>query len=180
MWLWLALVAIIAVSASPGWTPVYQKGSYGSIDVGSASFFSTFEASPNKIAQRLCASCAATHSEVYYKRITNTGNYNPYSVLIDSWIQTDNTLGTDFELYSTYEDAIAGNNKWTFCNYGVTVAFPRDCGPTGSVWNQWATRTSGQANIEWLIEQGTQATCVEIQDFGCQADNVCNGNFAAR
>jgi hypothetical protein len=147
---------------APGWTPVYQKGSYGSMDVGSASFSTTFEASPNKIVKRSYVSYAATHREVYCKRITPTASYSVYALLIDSWVGgvgtgVYNTLDTDFGLYSTYEDAIAGHNKWTFCNYyslllEKQIAFPRDCGPTGYVPGQWATRTYGQANIEWRIE----------------------------
>jgi hypothetical protein len=152
---------IITCPAAPTWAIVFAKGSYGNadglnnlqtIDVGSANFLSTFLASPNRIAKRLCSGCAATHQEVYYKRITNTASYNPYAVLIDAWLQTDNSLNTDFELYSTYEDAIDGQNKWNYCNYHATVAFPRDCGPTIAVGSQWATRTGGQLNIEWSIE----------------------------
>merc|ERR1711862_739345 len=63
--------------------------------------------------------------------------------------KTFNVLGVDFDLYSTYDDALADANAWTTCNYNdPTVVFPRDCGPTYYVWNQWNSyaHRDGQAD----------------------------------
>ena len=50
--------------------------------------------------------------------------------MLDTWSSTANTLGTDFNLYSTFEDAKKETNPWTFCNYNSNeVGFPRDCSP---------------------------------------------------
>jgi hypothetical protein len=99
------------------WTVWYAKGSYGNTDVGISSFEPLFQASANSIVLRKCSNCAATHQHIFYKRITDIGTYNPYSVLIDAWVSTNNLLNTNFELFSTYDDAIAGINKWTWSNW---------------------------------------------------------------
>eukprot|EP01083_Nonionella_stella_P301077 1031181_1 len=59
------------------------------------------------------------------------------------WTDNFNKMGTDFNLYSTLDDALNDVNAWSFCNYnhdkalisGTGGSF-RDCGPT--------TKASGQ------------------------------------
>ena len=60
-------------------------------------------------------------------------------------------MGTDFELYSSKEDALAGRNPWKYCNYDDPgVGFPRDCGKTGGVGGQWNSMTrGGRGNIKF-------------------------------
>merc|ERR1719181_1913926 len=37
--------------------------------------------------------------------------------------------GKDFDIFSSYEDAVADKNPWKYCNGGDRgVGFPRDCG----------------------------------------------------
>ena len=52
--------------------------------------------------------------------------------MTDSWMDNpSNVMGTDFNLFSTESDALAGTNPWAICNYNDPgVAFPRDCGPS--------------------------------------------------
>ena len=62
---------------------------------------------------------------VYYKRRHGTtfAFFDLYSNTYD-WSSTYNTLGNEFNLYSSLDDAIAGTNAWTYCNYddpGVCV-----------------------------------------------------------
>ena len=107
------------------------------------------------IVRRTCDSCtSAAHRDIYYKRIsdlppagTNTTAGEVYflDVFMNRWASYRNVLGTDFEMYGTYEDALAGTNKWLFCNYDYfshPVGFPRDCGPfsyTGDQWNSYSS-----------------------------------------
>jgi len=46
--------------------------------------------------------------------------------------------GTDFNLYSTFEDAMNEENEWEFCNFHQHVGMPYECGPTQKVHYQWA------------------------------------------
>jgi len=99
------------------------------------------------IIRRFCDSCSSDdHVDIYYKRLTpippfgeEDGEIHFLDLFLNNWFNTpNNAMHVDFELYSTYEDAIGGENEWTFCNYNdATVGFPRDCGPNGHVSSQW-------------------------------------------
>jgi hypothetical protein len=112
---------------------------------------------PPFIIRRVCPSCAASHRDIYYKRLTPVPlvknvtqdgqlvevKYNFLYNFLDSWYkEPSNLLNTDFTLHSTYDDAVEGTNGWTYCNYNHhSVGFPRDCGPTGGVGHQWNAYT---------------------------------------
>lgn len=105
------------------------------------------------IIRRVCHSCTSpAHRDIYYKRLTdfppfgtNTTNGEMYvlDMFMNGWASFENILNEDFEMYSTYQDALDGTNKWMFCNYdyvGHPVGFPRDCAPysyTGDQWNSY-------------------------------------------
>ena len=94
------------------------------------------------IIARICYSCTKeTHTKIIYRRITNPTGINPYQLFLNNWVQTNNNLNTDFELYESYNNLVNNMGKWTFCNYGSPApGFPRDCGPYGNrfLWvGQW-------------------------------------------
>lgn len=96
------------------------------------------------LIRRFCDSCAESHRDIYYKRLTDlasAGSHDFLDLFLNNWfngVDIANTFNVDFELYSSYADAMAGTNRWTFCNFNdPSVGFPRDCGPTGAVWYQW-------------------------------------------
>jgi hypothetical protein len=76
-----------------------------------------------------------------YKRLTPLPKHKSFADLVlATWAQENNQLGTDFELYSSVVDARKGVNKWSFCNYDDNgVGFPRDCGVSGQTSFQWNT-----------------------------------------
>lgn len=108
------------------------------------------------IIQRECSDCADSHKNIFYKRLNPVNRYfDAYHMFITSWrtsYQHDamggyaisNEFNKDFELYSTLEDALAGENRWTYCNFNDWVGFPRDCGPTRKTNNQWNGILDGQ------------------------------------
>ena len=70
----------------------------------------------------------------YYRRITRVDVFEPYYHIFNNWFSKDNILNVDFELYSTYADALARTKsaRWTFCSYDVPgEGFPGGCGPNG-------------------------------------------------
>lgn len=106
------------------------------------------------ILRRVCDSCTSLpHRDMYYKRLTtlpppgtNTtaGEVFFLNMFMNRWASYMNALNTDFELYSTYEDALGGTNRWLFCNYDEfshPVGFPRDCGPYSYTSDQWNSYT---------------------------------------
>jgi len=44
----------------------------------------------------------------------------------------------DFNLYSTFEDAINDTNQWTHCTHHNHVGMPSECGPTERTFDQWS------------------------------------------
>ena len=74
---------------------------------------------------------------MFYKRITPSATFEPYSLLLVSWVEgTDNRHGTDFELYPTLADTLAEINKFTYCGgFGSTMLAFGECGPTAAVTN---------------------------------------------
>merc|ERR1719266_493773 len=107
---------------------------------------------------RVCPGCASSHEHICYKRLTKPAGAasNGYILFTTNWYNDSNVLNTDFELYSSLEDAKIGSNKWNYCNYNDPgIGFPRDCGPTDAVGGQWNSRNrGGQTVTYWLSKTG--------------------------
>eukprot|EP00854_Cymbomonas_tetramitiformis_P023252 gene23252-28141_t len=132
------------------WSLALAKGSYGAVDIGEDALDALFTASTAGIVKRLCSSCATSHREIYYKRLPRRAPISLHGYLASNWSSTANILNVDFELYSTHADALAGANRWTYCNYysAQGVGFPGECGAAGAVtgqWNIWAPAAGGSA-----------------------------------
>jgi len=89
----------------------------------------------------------------YYKRIKEYTNQNFFDSFVRTWRNTNNKLGEDFGIYSTYEDVLNGKKMWKYCNYSnesspehVGVGFPRDCGPNGPVGGMWLQGDTQNSN----------------------------------
>jgi len=142
------------------WIKLSSKGlKFGSSDVGKSGFDNKFAASPTRILRRVCENCGDTHNDIYYKRLTSfPSGSSIYDLLHLTWSSTGNTLLIDFNLYSTYRDAIAGTNPWSFCNYNdVGIGFPRDCGPNYAKSHTWQSSSrGGQRDWAWFVIQARQ------------------------
>ena len=139
------------------WTTFAGKGVFAETpEIGKEQFMALFNASTNKIVRRVCKSCWESHREIYYKRITPVpSTLDLYDTFLNNWFSTDNVLNEDFELYSNYEDALSGDNKWTYCNYDDDdVGFPRDCGPTKYIPSNWSTFSpeKGVKDVIFVVE----------------------------
>ena len=77
---------------------------------GDVFFNHAFQMSYTGIIKRTCQSCTDSHKEVYYKRITKRKTFEPYYYMFNNWLSCDNELNVDFEMYSTYEDALQCTN----------------------------------------------------------------------
>eukprot|EP01083_Nonionella_stella_P154723 498939_1 len=84
----------------------------------------------------------------FYKRFTHKDSVNLY-YLAHNWMSNDaeghtNLIHTNFDLYSTLDDALNGSNPWAFCNYDdLGIGMFRNCGVNGSVSGQWTAATKG-------------------------------------
>ena len=80
-----------------------------------------------------------------YKRISEVPeNFDAYTIFTYTWSSTNNQLNTDFKIYGSLEDLEAEANDWEFCNFNIyDVGFPRDCGPSGAVTDEWFSMPGG-------------------------------------
>ena len=126
---------------------------------GRVSFDAVFAESPNQIALRRCVYCKYYHREIYYKRLTPIpSEFNHYMHLLNGHYENEDyyVYGTDFELYSSYEDAVAGVNEWQCENYQYNQFFPGNCRPDGGSEGNVGARMmphSGRSDVAWYVEK---------------------------
>ena len=140
---YLTLASLALAYNCPTGTYCPGKSCVGSgFPLTSDSSSSDWSLTPGQVIERTCPSCASTHQTIIYKRLTDPGSIDFKDLFLMNWFSSpsggSNILNQDFELFSSYEDAVAGQGRWTYCNYDdAGVGFPRDCGPTGAVGSQW-------------------------------------------
>eukprot|EP00592_Proboscia_alata_P029000 CAMPEP_0194442526 /NCGR_PEP_ID=MMETSP0176-20130528/126179_1 /TAXON_ID=216777 /ORGANISM="Proboscia alata, Strain PI-D3" /LENGTH=974 /DNA_ID=CAMNT_0039268633 /DNA_START=53 /DNA_END=2976 /DNA_ORIENTATION=- len=126
---------------------------------GKQSFDTVFAESPNQIALRRCVYCKSYFREIYYKRLTPVApEFNHYWHLLNGNIKDDDyyVYGEDFELYSTYEDAVLGLNEWGCTNYRYDQYFPGNCRPDGGDESNVGARMNphqGRSDVAWYVEK---------------------------
>jgi len=162
------------------WVKVAGKGSYadpdnemhteqfveGNINHHTSYSREDFEelwAKSNQILMRHCKFCTSTHRYVYLKRYDDNGlppNVDLLKMVKDNWYQHENnTVTVDFNLFSTYDDALQDKEKWLSVNSNYyNAGFPRDSGPDGYVYNQWNVwesplrgRHYGQSSVAFYV-----------------------------
>jgi len=126
----------------PEWEIVVGEGKMHYPPIGDTAFRALIEESTNKIIWRKCLSCDIEHKEIYYKRLTTlppSEDYDFLDMFMNNWYDSpNNVMGVDFDLYFTYDDALAGIKKWTYCDYNKEgYGFPRSCGYNKRVRNNW-------------------------------------------
>ena len=109
---------------------------------------------------RRCLNCTNTHKTIYYKRITPIPpGFSMYYQMVQTWTSAYNVLNLDFKLYSSYSDYSNDINAWTICNYDKLLPFPRDCGPSALVTNQWTGQSVNARNYAFYI--GTESSTLQ-------------------
>merc|ERR1719242_746973 len=127
----------------------------------SESFNYVFSQSPNKIIMRICISCVESHQKIYYKRISDVPedeSFNHFKYLVSYHYKHEQhyVYGEDFEIYSTYEDALSGQNEWNCENYRYDRYFPGDCGPNGGYVGNVGARfdpLGGRDHVAFYVEK---------------------------
>jgi len=124
------------------WEVVMGKGKFFHPPVGDTKFRELIEQSPNKIIYRHCDDCDSESSNIYYRRHSELPpvEYDFMNMFQNYWSDEYNEMGgnKDFNLYSTYEDAVQKTNPWTYCNFNKNKrGFPRDCGDNGPNRNEY-------------------------------------------
>jgi len=152
------------------WVLVAGKGAYGDPTLSEQFFdgdtrhssmtreeFEELWARSERILLRQCRDCSPLHKEIYYKRLNETSLPSNVDILYDvkeHWQEYENNKwGENFDLYSSYSNAINENNPWKFTKLdkAVPMGLGFDSGPfraTEDQWNVWDTPyyNSGNGN----------------------------------
>jgi hypothetical protein len=153
------------VDTSGEWTVAQgaATSAHAGVAVGAECFNAMFAACP--VVRYTNAPMAG--SPAIYVRHSGAYGGDAHQLFTHLWAHADNEFHTDFDIYSSVDDARSGSNPWTFCNFSdqpqpnhFTVGFPRDCGPTGYQPHIWfhATRGSG-SQTSGFFEVYTGADC---------------------
>jgi len=158
-----ALDGVTKESFETGWILVQGIGDlYNSNLLGDTNLFRDHLMSNQvKLIRIVCESCAPTHKEVFYRRLTNPPT-DMLDIIAKTWRSSGNNFGTDFKLYSTYNDAVEDTNAWTSCG-GFDVSdqgFPGNCGPSAPVEDQWINmeRRNGQPDVAIFVQNSTASS----------------------
>ena len=83
---------------------------------------------------------------VYQRTRSIPHGFDAFAIFTDTWRDApSNRLNHDFVLYDDHYALLRGHQPWRFCNYNdPDVAFPRDCGKTGSIGNRWFSMPGGR------------------------------------
>ena len=120
------------------WSQVYGRGQYEYQENTFNELWADWSpishvVEPIFYVRRLCQSCSkSSHRDITYKRLTPVPEGMDVRMLfLDSWISEGNMLGVDFNLFSSFEDALADANPWQYCNYndpgiGCKLLFERN------------------------------------------------------
>ena len=139
---------------------------------GRHGFAKRLQATPNKIIRRICPNCDHSHKDIYYKYKGATVSTD-YHVLDDlMYIRrnaADHVYGTDFEIYSTYDDAINDVNPWACTNYLANQGFPGDCGPDGGRARNQESRferfKNTQTDVAFYLEKASTSPFTELNSL---------------
>ena len=127
------------------WRPVGGRDALSYMSPMGAFSFASF-LPVGGIIRRVCPYCDYTHRNVYYKRITTipSGLDLLDNLKFGKARTTGNVYGTDFLLYSTFDDAVNGQNEWACQAYNYGAGFPGKCTPTGGSINDQQSPFSSQ------------------------------------
>ena len=108
----------------PGWSQVYGKGLYTYPDNTHNELWADWSPTSHVVepvfyVRRLCQSCHHdSHRDIIYKRLTPVPeDMDVRDLFLANWVSANNTLGVDFDLFSSFEDALEDLNPWEYCNY---------------------------------------------------------------
>jgi len=88
------------------------------------------------IIRRVCQSCASTHKDIFYRRLTVVpADKNLLrDILYMDWETAGNKWDVDFSLHSSLDDAVSDDNRWS-CRDNIfrySSPFYGECSPDGT------------------------------------------------
>ena len=121
------------------------------------------------IIWRTCENCVGQYKDVFYKRLTpwTQSNDEIKNLFNGQWKTANNVFNVDYQLYSSYSDALNQNNPWEYCpSQDSLEGFPGTCGPkAASTGQSRSTETTEDSKVDWtfLIENVDPSNLGEIE-----------------
>ena len=142
-------------------------------------------AAPYGIIKRMCSTCDPEMKEIYYRRMTPIPEGYPLLHHITNNQHNGggkNVWNVDFQLYSTYDDALNDENRWKCPNnsFNYNHPFYGTCSPTGeSVLDQYSIfhwSTGPRAHVGYYINKGEdEGGFVKVDTTPIQGSDYGNG-----
>jgi len=89
-----------------------------------------------------------------YKRRTAWGSVDQYELFVNHWsIKDGNKFHKDFDIFNSFEDALADKDPWQYCNgddYGV--GFPRDCAAHRHTIYRWFAFPKNSSTVPEYVD----------------------------
>ena len=130
---------IVHTCHTGNWIKAFEQRSCNEVllDVGNVTFQNLFSSSGLIRYERYGAPYA------YYYRENNRDDFNAYKSMLSDWSNGNNeTLGEEFEIYSSELDLDLRKDSWAFCMYAEPesgIGFPFNCGPHGPRVFSWCS-----------------------------------------
>ena len=141
---------------------------------GPLAIHKSFEASTEHVIKRVCATCVTTHRDIYIKMLNGfpAGGGSLIGDIAHKRSQTEGFVWkTDFEMYSSLQDALDGKDPWKCPNdtYNYGAGFPGECSPLGNrVRNQHSRfdRTDTRRNVGFYLRTPTAFNSLNSVNIG--------------
>jgi len=120
--------------------------------------------SKNSIIRRSCLDCPDGWKDLYMKRITDAPDDFMETLHYNFVEKNKNLLNRDFQIFSSYENALNSIDPWQYCEQGQEpMGFPGSCKPTAdavvpNIWsrnkqNKLTDYEAGMKDIAFFIEK---------------------------
>eukprot|EP00439_Symbiodinium_sp_Y106_P003650 s5047_g1.t1 len=115
------------------------------------------------ILRRECQDCVDSHKKIYMRRKTGLDTWDAYSGVVSAW--SGQGLHTDFDLYSSLQDALDERNAWPRCE-GLEKEAPSE--------PQWTSVVPGEGrqNYKYAAYQVGERN---VMNFAFHGDGLCSG-----
>ena len=146
----------------PGWAHIYGRGTMiPPVDL--SNLWNNI--GPGSFIRRVCRSCTQQyHDDIIYKRLTVKGTTDFDVLFLNNMItnppDNSNVLGTDFNLYHSFDDAQKNTYPWTSCGNNATELGANmtnmTCAPLLNESTEWSpnNRNDGETSFAFYLYVG--------------------------
>uniref|UniRef100_A0A7S1UWQ5 DUF1349 domain-containing protein n=1 Tax=Grammatophora oceanica TaxID=210454 RepID=A0A7S1UWQ5_9STRA len=156
------------------WVQVAGRETFAVEDTYGSGSVRVMMESGTGILRRICAPCYKSHQQIFYRRKEDRPIPDDMNILHNLKYSREEVegqiWGEDFDIYSTYEDALNRENEWDCSGEGYSYnrGFPGECGPRSQVTGQYSTFHwwGGKTDVAWFVEATAPFTDLDFSTIG--------------